>query len=207
MSDLINVLDKGYVKFVDAMGNDGLIAKSARISYGKNAPNKEADVKLIHFLMKHGHLSPFEMCKVCFKLKMPIFVARQFMRHRTGSYNEKSMRYSEAGMDFYVPSIVDAVARKIIEDSQRKSYKTYTELLEQGVTKELARTVLPVSIFTEFYFSMDLRNLFHMLKLRLAKGAQAEIKAYAVAILEILKEKFPIACEAFSAYELGNYEA
>lgn len=205
MSDLINVLDKGYVEFVDAMGDDDLIAKSARISYGKRSPNKEADIALIHFLMKHGHLSPFEMCKVCFKLKMPIFIARQFMRHRTGSYNEKSMRYSEAGMDFYVPSTVDDAARNIIEDSQRKSYEAYTELLEHGIAKELARTVLPVSIYTELYFSMDLRNLFHLLKLRLAKGAQAEIRAYAAAIFEILKKKFPVACDAFAAYELeGN---
>ena len=213
------VLDKGFVRLVDYFGGDQRIVQSARVSYGEGTKSVSQDGALIDYLLRHQHTSPFEQVVMTFHVKMPIFVARQWVRHRTGRMNEVSGRYSIMKDEFYVPA-EDKVAPqstdnkqgrateafdkenadKIIaqlEEGQKAAYESYNELIDSGLAREIARINLPLSLYTEFYWEMDLHNLFHFLKLRLDSHAQYEIRVYAQVILEMCKKVAPMATESF----------
>jgi len=211
------VLDHGYVLLVDVMGNDDAIADAARVSYDKGTTQVRNNERLIKYLYKHDHSSPFEQVEFKFEVKLPMFVARQMVRHRTASLNEVSARYSVLEDEFYVPELErlntqhsknkqqssteviqnpEEVRDKIIE-LQKKSYETYLELLDQGLVRELARNVLPVSIYTKWVWKIDLKNLLHFIRLRESSDAQYEIKVYAEAMLELIEPYVPITIEAY----------
>ncbi len=222
----IKVLNKGFVILVDIMGNDSSIVQAARTSYGTGVKSYEEDKKLIRYLLRNKHTSPFEMVELKFHIKLPIFVARQWIRHRTANVNELSGRYAEMKNEFYIPneenireqSTTNKQGRsdnKLNQKSaveftdsiiatQKKSFVEYKNYIETGVARELARINLPLSIYTEWYWKIDLHNLFHFLKLRLDNHAQYEIRCYAEAIATILKEKVPIAYQAFEDYILNT---
>ena len=213
------VLDKGFVRLVDYMGGDSRIVQSARVSYGEGTKTVSQDAALIDYLLRHQHTSPFEQVVMTFHLKMPIFVARQWVRHRMGRMNEVSGRYSIMKEEFYVPDVKDIAAQSKdnkqgrdstafetekakeiqmqFEDGQKEAYSKYSSLIESGVAREIARINLPLSLYTEFYWEMDLHNLFHFLKLRLDSHAQYEIRVYAETLLEICKCVAPLATESF----------
>ena len=214
----IPVLDKGFVRLVDYLGSDERIVQAARVSYGKGTKTMREDAALIDYLLRHNHTSPFEQVVLTFHLKMPIFVARQWVRHRTGRMNEVSGRYSVMADEFYVPHAADVAhqassnkqgrgepfcdeeAGNIIEEfkaQQQKAYKGYSAMIERGVARELARINLPLSVYTQFYWQMDLHNLFHFLTLRLDSHAQREIRAYAEVILQVVKALCPMAASSF----------
>lgn len=199
----INVLDKGFVELIETMGSDSTIADSARISYVGKRSTKEADAKLIRMLMKNGHTSPFEQVEFRFLVKAPIYVARQWMRHRIWSFNEKSLRYTAKGInEYYLPELNDE-ASKIYVDAVELGIESYNRLLELGIPKEQARGILPTSLYTVFYAKTDLHNLFHFLELRLGKGAQYEISEYANAICKLIEPIVPIAFAEWT-YKLGE---
>jgi len=204
-------LDDGVssVALVRASGSDVDIANAARVSYGKITEEiTERDKKLIRFLIKHNHTSPFEHNQLSFRIKAPLFVARQWMRHRMHSYNEISYRYVKAPIEFYFPSTwrfqdkenkqasVGAFENeellKLYKASIEQSYKTYEQLLEQGVSREMARATLPLCTYTEFIFTSNLHALMHFLKLRLGAGAQKEIRNYAASLLALALPHFPV---------------
>lgn len=220
----IKVLDYGFVRLVDSMGDDSAIVQAARVSYGKGTKTVSEDRGLIRYLMKNRHTSPFEMCEFKFHCKMPLFTARQWIRHRTASVNEVSGRYSELPEEFYVPksehlqrqsknnkqgrgeTFEENEANHIISNMTamaRDEFKHYHWMLDQDVAKEIARINLPLSTYTEWYWKIDLHNLFHFLKLRLDQHAQYEIRVYANAMYELIKQIVPISCEAFEDYMLN----
>ncbi|MCZ7583981.1 MAG: FAD-dependent thymidylate synthase [Deltaproteobacteria bacterium] len=214
------VLDHGFVRLVDYLGGDDRIVQSARVSYGKGTKTVREDKGLIDYLMRHLHTSPFEQVILSFHLKMPIFVARQWVRHRTARMNEISGRYSVMRDEFYVPpagavhfqsktnkqgrdeetpvpaEVVESV-RETLAGENRETYASYEKMLEDGISRELARINLPLSLYTEFYWQMDLHNLFHFLNLRLDAHAQLEIRLYAEVIANIVKTVAPYAYESF----------
>ncbi len=218
----IKVLDKGFVRLIDAMGDDSAIVQSARVSYGKGTKTKNEDRGLIRYLMRHFHTSPFEMVEFKFHARMPIFVARQWIRHRTANVNELSARYSEMPNWFYEPdaSLLTTQSAqnkqggtgkqiKNVEEFKESfkkvkdyAYKEYQKCLSANMRRELARVNLPLSLYTEWYWKIDLNNLFHFLRLRLDSHSQYEIREYALAISEIVKKKVPISWEAFKDYQL-----
>ncbi len=222
----IPCLDKGFVRLVDSMGGDDAIVQSARVSYGKGTTKVSRDRALIRYLMRHHHSTPFEMVELKFHTKMPIFVARQWVRHRTANINEYSLRYSEAIDDFYIPKPEDvhfqskgnkqgreeaevpadlkAKIVKYFEEMSKRSFELYTELNEAGIARELARAILPVNIYTQWYWKNDLHNTFHFLRLRNDHHAQYEIRVYAEAMAEIIKGIVPIAYEAFEDYRING---
>lgn len=207
------------VRLVDHMGDDSSVVQAARVSYGEGTKTVSEDRQLIRYLMRHWHTTPFEMVEFKFHVKVPIFVARQWLRHRTASVNELSARYSVVKDEFWIPeeyrmqskvnkqcsSETDFV--KDVDSSQKYScdiaFEVYEGLLERGVSRELARTHLPQSAFTEFYWKIDLHNLFHFLRLRMHDHAQKEIRDCALKIFEIIKEIVPVSCEAFEDYRLN----
>ena len=213
------VLDKGFVRLVDYFGGDQRIVQSARVSYGEGTKTVSQDGALIDYLLRHQHTSPFEQVVMTFHVKMPIFVARQWVRHRMGRMNEVSGRYSIMKEEFYVPqedkvspqsvnnkqgraseAFDKQTAEKIIQqlsEGQKEAYENYSELIDAGLAREIARINLPLSLYTEFYWQMDLHNLFHFLKLRLDSHAQYEIRVYAQVLLEICKKVAPMATESF----------
>ena len=213
--DLRMVLDKGFVKLVDFMGGDQRAVQSARVTFGSLTKGEEKDKKLIEYLMAHGHNSPFEHSVFQFHIKCPIFVARQWMRHRMASYNEISARYTEVTEEFYTPKAFraqDKINRQgstaspeldqpgmlaVYENSVKVSYRAYKELLKAGAAREMARIALPVSQYTQFYWSVNARSLLNFLALRMDAHAQSEIRDYASAISEIFNEKMPWTWEAF----------
>ncbi len=221
---MINVLDNGFVRLVDMMGDDSAIVQAARTSYGKGTKTFSEDRKLIRYLMRNRHTSPFEMVEFKFHIKLPIFVARQWIRHRTANVNEYSGRYSEMKNEFYLPEVESVRKQSLtnkqgrddeelspkeanefiaeLEKSNSLQFETYQNFIDKGIARELARINLPLSIYTEWYWKIDLHNLFHFLKLRLDSHAQLEIRLYAEVIAEILKEKVPLAYEAFEDYIL-----
>lgn len=227
-ANYIPVLDSGFVGLVDVMGDDALIARAARVSYGAGTKTVREDTGLIRYLMKNAHTSPFEMVEFLFHLKMPIFVARQHIRHRTASVNEYSGRYSEMSSEFYLPEKhrlqgQDQVNKQgsagqldsfdqtdIWEQMQRhqaESLRLYKKLLEpratsngQSLSRELARLVLPVSNYTEMYWKIDLKNLLHYVRLRDDAHAQWEIQQYGQALAHFVKQRCPIAYQAFQDY-------
>lgn len=217
----IPVLDHGYVRLIDWMGTDERIVEAARISYKSPSKGPDQDKKLLHYLYKNKHTSPFEMCKVTLNIKLPIFVMRQYVRHRMQNLNEMSARYTELPDEFYIPTkwrkqdvknkqgsvLTDEFDQRHeffseqLKETCEISYKTYQSLLKQGVARELARMVLPINIYTEIYCCWDLKNLMHFLQLREDSHAQFEIQEYARAIKEIVKKLFPITIEAFDSYK------
>jgi len=222
--DAVKVLDKGFVRLVDVMGDDGSIVQSARVSYGKGTKSVSEDEGLIRYLMRHQHTTPFEMVEFKFHCRMPIFVARQWIRHRTANVNELSARYSEMPDWFYQPDsslcttqsaqnrqggtgqeIAGAVEiAKSFSETQRLSYEEYERYLALDMRRELARVNLPVSLYTEWYWKIDLHNLFHFLQLRLDPHAQYEIRVFAEAMAQLVKERVPMAYKAFEDYSLSS---
>ena len=221
----IKVLDKGFVRLVDYMGGDQRIVQSARVSYGEGTKTVRQDQALIHYLLRNWHTSPFEQVQLTFHCKMPIFIARQWIRHRTARLNEISGRYSVMKDEFYVPEpskvsyqssdnkqgrggvlpLDEAMAVIAqLEREQKEAYAGYTSMLDQGVARELARTNLPLSLYTEWYWQIDLHNLFHFIRLRADSHAQYEIRAYAEALAQCAKAVAPMAYEAFEEHIVGS---
>jgi thymidylate synthase (FAD) len=225
----VPVLDHGFVGLVDHMGSDSAIVQAARVSYGAGTKQVQDDRNLIRYLMRHEHTTPFEMCEVKFHIKLPIFVMRQLVRHRTASMNEYSARYSVLTDEFYIPELEQiqqqsSTNKQGREDSdwgfeERRSvqhafqrsffnaYKEYTSLLGKdgdGLTRELARSVLPVGGYTELYWKANLKNFLHMARLRMDPHAQWEIQKYAGAMYELAKPLFPEACSAFEDYAVNS---
>ena len=219
------VLDKGFVRLVDYMGGDNRVVQSARVSYGEGTKSFREDSGLIDYLLRHSHTSPFEQVILTFHVKLPIFVARQWIRHRTARLNEISGRYSIMKDEFYVPAPEDIAlqssdnkqgrssetlekeyAEKIragLAKDQSGAYAAYSSLVDQGIARELARINLPLSVYTEWYWQIDLHNLFHFLKLRLDSHAQKEIRLYAEVLFDITKKVAPGCCESFERHILN----
>lgn len=229
----LDVLDHGTVDLVDVMprlvpseviqngfGSDYAIVQAARVSYGSGTKQKSTDIGLIRYLLRNDHTTPFEMVSFKFRIKMPIFVARQHMRHRTAKINEESARYSVMSEEFYLPEqaygqskdnkqcseltpltdlSVQTKWQEYLSESH-KLYMKYKEMIGLGVSRETARMMLPINVYTTMYWKMDLHNLFHYLRLRMDPHAQKEIRVYADAIYELIKPIVPIACQAFQDY-------
>jgi thymidylate synthase (FAD) len=220
----IPCLDRGFVYLVDYMGGDASIVQAARVSYGLGTKSVSEDRGLIRYLMRHQHTTPFEMVELKFHVKLPIFVARQFIRHRTANVNEYSGRYSIMPDEFYVPPLEDVTCQsktnrqggaecldpkqaeevlRILATEQRRVRAGYDRMIELDVRRELARINLGVSQYTEWYWKNDLHNIFHFLQLRLDPHAQKEIRVYGDAMAQIVRAVAPIAWEAFEDYRLG----
>ena len=220
----IAVLDQGFVRLVDYLGGDARIVQAARVSYGEGTKSVREDGALIDYLLRNHHTSPFEQVIFTFHLKMPIFVARQWIRHRTARLNEISGRYSVMKDEFYKPrdfevryqsavnrqgsadtavsEVTSSKVMAILADGQARAYSDYQELLTDDVARELARVNLPLSLYTEMYWQIDLNNLFHFLRLRLDWHAQYEIRAYGDAIATAVRAVCPIAYGAFEEHIL-----
>ncbi len=218
------VLDHGFVRLVDYLGSDQRIVQSARVSYGEGTKTYRQDKGLINYLLRNDHTSPFEQVVFTFHVKMPIFVARQWTRHRTARMNEISGRYSVMKDECYIPDkdhiaqqsednkqgrknnpVSDEIAVKVqslLKDANDKAFDVYHELLDMDIAREISRIDLPLSLYTEFYWEIDLHNLFHFLALRLDAHAQYEIRAYAEVMLEMVRKVCPIATEAFENHKL-----
>jgi thymidylate synthase (FAD) len=225
----IPLLDHGLVRLIDYMGDDAAICQAARVSYGRGTKSVQNDEGLIRYLMRHWHSTPFEMCEVKLHVKLPVFVARQWIRHRTANVNEYSARYSILDREFYIPRAEDLAAQSAqnnqgrgdvlgAEESERvlqwlrddamRSYDHYEQMIsnegQQGLARELARMNLPANIYTQWYWKVDLHNLFHFLRLRADSHAQYEIRVYADAICKIVADWVPAAYKAFEDYRLGG---
>ncbi len=223
------VLDHGFVRVIDYMGDDAAICQAARVSYGKGTKSVQNDEGLIRYLMRHWHSTPFEMCEVKFHVKLPIFVARQWIRHRTANVNEYSARYSILDREFYIPAPEHLAAQSVINNQGRgavlegaeaarvlellkadanRAYDHYEAMIsqegQQGLARELARMNLPANIYTQWYWKIDLHNLFHFLRLRADHHAQYEIRVYAEAICKIVADWVPFAYAAFEDYRMGG---
>jgi thymidylate synthase (FAD) len=219
------VLDKGFVRLVDYLGGDQRIVQAARVSYGEGTKSYRKDAALIDYLLRHEHTSPFEQVILTFHTKMPVFVARQWIRHRTARLNEISGRYSVMKDEFYVPAPGDLALqsddnkqgrssepmpadqagdiRDRMAADQAAAFQAYTGLLDEGLARELARINLPLSLYTEWYWQIDLHNLFHFLRLRMDPHAQREIRVYAETMFTIAKTVAPAACASFENHLLG----
>ncbi len=230
------VLDHGFVRVIDYMGDDGAIVQAARVSYGRGTKKVQEDAGLIRYLMRHRHTTPFEMCEIKYHVKLPIFVARQWIRHRTANVNEYSARYSIMDNEFYIPEpevlaaqatdnrqgrdavLTGAEAERVyqmLREDAAQAYGHYEEMLNedgdggardperQGLARELARMNLSLNFYTQWYWKIDLHNLFHFLSLRADAHAQYEIRAYAEVMLDTVKRWVPAAHEAFCDYRLG----
>jgi len=222
----IRVLDRGFVRLVDYMGGDRRIVEAARVSYGEGTKAVRRDAALIDYLLAHQHTSPFEHVVVELHCKLPIFVARQWIRHRTARINEISGRYSVMKDEFYLPpetqikrqsrdnkqgrdpaEVPVELRHKVLEILRRdqgSAYASYRQLIDDGIAKELARVNLPLSLYTAWYWQMDLHNLFHFLELRMDPHAQWEIQEYARAIATLAKAVAPLAYAAFERHQLNG---
>jgi thymidylate synthase (FAD) len=224
------VLDHGFVRVVDYMGDDAAVVQAARVSYGSGTKSVRSDAGLIRYLLRNWHTTPFEMCEIKLHVKLPIFVARQWIRHRTANVNEYSARYSILDREFYLPE-VEAVAqqsatnrqgrgdtldpaaaaavRERMADGAATAFDLYDKLLGEGgedapaVARELGRAVLPLSTYTQWYWKIDLHNLLHFVALRADPHAQAEIRAYAGVLLDLVERWVPVTAEAFRDYRLA----
>jgi len=209
----------------EIMGSDSAIVQAARVSYGKGTKQISQDEALIKYLMRHHHTTPFEMCEIKFHVKLPIFVARQWIRHRTANVNEYSARYSILDNEFYIPkpeqvakqsdnnkqgsgeAFDSGISKEIMDSLTNDSnlvYSHYEKFIEQGLAREIARTNLTLNYYTQFYWKIDLHNLLHFLKLRADKHAQYEIRVYAEVMLDIIKKWVPLAYNAFVEYCLES---
>jgi len=227
----VNLLDHGYLRYIDHMGGDIDVVRAARTSFDaawRSGEDEKNDRGLIRYLMKNGHSTPFEMVTFKFEVKAPIFTYRQWHRHRTQSYNEMSARYTELPEEFYVPGIevigvqsadnkqsrditpgqkltgdeelkLHAI-RKLMFEANSASYEAYQELLKRGVARELARSVLPVAMYSKMFVTANMLNWFRFLNERLHHHAQYEIRVYAEAIASIIQEKCPVSYEAFEDF-------
>ncbi|MDA9947943.1 FAD-dependent thymidylate synthase [Paracoccaceae bacterium] len=225
----IPVLDHGFIRVVDYMGDDVAICQAARVSYGKGTKSVQNDEGLIRYLMRHWHSTPFEMCEVKLHVKLPVFVARQWIRHRTANVNEYSARYSILDREFYIPAPEHIAAQSVVNNQGRgealtgaeaarvldilktdseRSYNNYQAMIsddgQRGLARELARMNLPANIYTQWYWKVDLHNLLHFLRLRADAHAQYEIRVYADAICSVVADWVPFAYAAFEDYRLGG---
>ena len=223
------VLDHGFVRVIDYMGDDAAICQAARVSYGKGTKSVQNDAGLIRYLMRHWHSTPFEMCEIKLHVKLPVFVARQWIRHRTANVNEYSARYSILDREFYIPEPDSLAAQSVVNNQGRgqvlqgaeaarvleilksdsdRAYDNYEAMIsdegQDGLARELARMNLPANIYTQWYWKVDLHNLFHFLRLRADSHAQYEIRVYAEAICEMVRDWVPAAYGAFEDYRLGG---
>ena len=223
------VLDHGFVRAIDYMGDDSAIVQAARVSYGAGTKHVQNDEGLIRYLMRHWHSTPFEMCELKLHVKLPVFVARQWIRHRTANVNEYSARYSILDREFYIPEPAQLAAQSTVNNQGRgevlagpeaarvlallksdaaQMYDHYEDMLsqdgQQGLARELARMNLPMNIYTQWYWKTDLHNLFHFLRLRADSHAQYEIRVYAEAIAEMVRDWVPLAYGAFEDYRMGG---
>ncbi|MGC1429779.1 MAG: FAD-dependent thymidylate synthase [Albidovulum sp.] len=223
------VLDHGLVRVIDYMGDDAAITQAARVSYGRGTKAVQNDEGLIRYLMRHWHSTPFEMCEVKFHIKLPVFVARQWIRHRTANVNEYSARYSILDREFYIPAPEHLAAQSTVNNQGRgamlqgeeaarvldilredamRSYDHYEDMLsqdgQQGLARELARMNLPANVYTQWYWKVDLHNLFHFLRLRADAHAQYEIRVYAELMCQIVRDWVPLSYGAFEDYRLGG---
>lgn len=221
----IDVLDHGFLRVVDYMGDDAAVVQAARVSYGAGTKAVREDRGLIRYLMRHRHTTPFEMCELKLHVKLPIFVARQWIRHRMASVNEASARYSVLDREFYLPRPEDLATQsrdnkqgrgealspaaaaevlRLLEDDALRVHRTYTTLLdEHQLARELARMDLGLNTYTQWYWKIDLHNLLHFLALRMDAHAQWEIRAYADQIGAMVADWVPLCWEAFCDYRLG----
>ena len=225
----VPVLDHGFVRVIDYMGDDAAIVQAARVSYGQGTKAARDDAGLIRYLMRHWHSTPFEMCEIKLHVKLPVFVARQWIRHRTANVNEYSARYSILDREFYTPApehlaaqsrvnnqgrgavLEGAEAARVLatlKDDATRAFDHYEAMLsddgQQGLARELARIGLPASVYTQWYWKVDLHNLFHFLRLRADAHAQYEIRVYAEAICAIVRDWVPAAYAAFEDYRLAS---
>ena len=224
------VLDHGFVRVIDYMGDDSSIVQAARVSYGKGTKKLNQDKNLINYLLSHRHTTPFEMNEIKFHIKLPIFVARQWIRHRTANVNEYSARYSILDNEFYIPKANDVKPQSqlnnqgregeiekdlkkhylsLIKENAKINFSSYKHLLNvdedgntldekrPGIARELARMVLPLSSYTQWYWKIDLHNLMHFLALRFDDHAQYEIRVYAKVMLDLVKKWVPLTYDAF----------
>jgi len=218
-----DVLDHGFVRLVDYMPRENLdtsIVQAARVSYGDGTKTTRGDRGLIRYLLRHWHTTPFEMVDFKFHIKMPIYIARQHMRHRTASINELSARYSVVPKQYYEPDTIrgqslvnhqgsegvveiDAHLSEKVSNHLNHSFDVYEELLDSGCCREQARGNLPQSTYTEFYWKINLHNLMHYLHLRMEAGAQKEIREYANAIYDLIQPLVPITMEAFMDFRVN----
>lgn len=220
------ILDHGKVVLLDVFGSDERIVQAARVSYNESTKKSRSNRSLIRYLVRHKHTSPLETGVVLFYLKMPIFVARQLVRHRTASLNEVSGRYSELPEELYVPDVAQcgpqsesnhqgrsdvtndinaAKARQTIADANRDAFATYDSLLNvREISREVARSVLPLSTYTEMYWQCNLHNFLHYCKLRIDPHAQYEIRVMAQAMYDLVAPHFPLVCEAWEDYILHS---
>ena len=223
------VLDHGFIRVIDYMGDDAAIVQAARVSYGAGTKHVQNDEGLIRYLMRHWHSTPFEMCEVKLHVKLPVFVARQWIRHRTANVNEYSARYSILDREFYIPAPEQLAAQSTVNNQGRgevlsgeeaarvldllksdanRAYDHYEAMLsqdgQQSLARELARMNLPANIYTQWYWKVDLHNLFHFLRLRADPHAQYEIRVYAEAIAACVKDWVPLAYGAFEDYRMGG---
>ena len=223
------ILDHGLVRVIDYMGDDSAIVQAARVSYGAGTKHVQNDEGLIRYLMRHWHSTPFEMCEIKLHIKLPVFVARQWIRHRTANVNEYSARYSILDREFYIPEPSQLAAQSVVNNQGRgevlqgeeaarvlellksdaaRSYDHYTDMLsqdgQQGLARELARMNLPMNIYTQWYWKTDLHNLFHFLRLRADAHAQYEIRVYAEQMAKITADWVPLAYAAFEDYRMGG---
>lgn len=219
------ILNQGFIRVIDYMGSDSAIVQAARVSYGTGTKKISQDEALIKYLMRHHHTTPFEMCEIKFHVKLPIFVARQWIRHRTANVNEYSARYSILDNEFYIPKpehvakqsvenkqgsgeLFDSVTTKEITNSLTSDshlvYSHYQQLIERGLARETARCNLTLNYYTQFYWKIDLHNLLHFLRLRVTKHAQYEIRVYAEEMLNLVKKWVPLTYNAFIEYGLES---
>jgi thymidylate synthase (FAD) len=211
------------------MGDDNAICQAARVSYGKGTKSVQNDEGLIRYLMRHWHSTPFEMCEIKLHVKLPVFVARQWIRHRTANVNEYSARYSILDREFYIPAPEQLAAQSVVNNQGRgetltgeeaarvleilkadsaRSYDNYEAMIsqedQQGLARELARMNLPTNIYTQWYWKVDLHNLLHFLRLRADSHAQYEIRVYAEEMCKIVADWVPFAYRAFEDYRIGG---
>src|ERR1700756_2894602 len=231
----LRVLDHGFIRVVDYMGDDAAIVQAARVSYGRGTRKVNEDKGLINYLMRHRHSTPFEMCEIKFHVKLPIFVARQWIRHRTANVNEYSARYSIMDNEFYIPAPAQLAAQSasnrqgrgnvlegdeaarvldLLRDDSQRQYDHYADVLNEndageaidparrGLARELARMSLTLNFYTQWYWKIDLHNLMHFLSLRADPHAQYEIRAYAEAMLGVMRRWVPLCHAAFVQHRL-----
>ncbi len=193
----VRILNHGRIRPVERMGGDPAVVRAARRCWRSVSKGRASDEQLLLHLLRHNHGTPFEHAVFTFDVKCPLFVARQWFRHRIASYNEVSLRYCVAEKEYYVPEDLDESAREAYDRTIRESFRVYEEMISAGVRKEIARAVLPLALYTEFYWTVNVRSLMNFLELRLAPGAQREIRAYAEALLEILSDTMPVTARCF----------
>ena len=223
------VLDHGFVRVIDYMGDDAAVVQAARVSYGAGTKHVSNDEGLIRYLMRHWHSTPFEMCELKLHVKLPVFVARQWIRHRTANVNEYSARYSILDREFYIPAPEVLAAQSTVNNQGRgatlegeeaarvldilkadaaRCYDHYEQMIsdegQQGLARELARMNLPANVYTQWYWKTDLHNLLHFLRLRADAHAQYEIRVYAETIGDLVADWVPLTWKAFQDYRMGG---